>query len=65
MYYAKHELDNFLQTISDFTDHATFREKGVNTGLVRQTCGLHPFETLYLVKYDPGGATRVHLGRDV
>ena len=29
--------------IREFPDHATFREKGVNTGLVRQTWGVSLF----------------------
>ena len=30
-------------SIREIPDHATFRVKGVNTGLVRQTWGLSPF----------------------
>ena len=32
-----------LSPIREIPDHATFRGKGVNTGMVRQTWGLSPF----------------------
>ena len=38
--------------IRDFQDHATFREKSVNTGLVRQSWEFPLFDPLKLIKLD-------------
>ena len=44
---CKHARLTITITIREIPDHATFRGKGVNTGLVRQTWGLSLFDQLW------------------